>query len=642
MIVGSCQAGILSAREPFVFIAPENDAGNTQLCESTPVLSPSAASLLSAEVTETTTQALKTTTERELLAPTKPDSDASKRSTPVIRSHSLSARALPEALRMGLSSSRVDPTMLSRLLDWRTRPAPVAPTTPGTTHTQPPAAPSSSKSPLFPRVTYPGSSGLTTGDASSVGAVFDLSTVFRSQVVQPSLVADIATVRAIRGVKTDIGLARAFVRLALEKKLLSAHLTRLLMDVKLLRRLYSRYAFLRCEEEREQFLVHLLSLNAVDYYSFTRMLPQADLIYQVFICTSRKHGFATTANMWIRLHGHLGSTRPIALPRGRNLITIRIDSSCVKQYVVFWGHDPMAPSFPCCRWIGRGIEDDALERILVGHLVRLAPNDPKLIFTAMASDPGDGVCKLPNRCQSPAAYRRSFDSQRVAGLFASELGLSLPTQSTPPSPKVGLDDPGSYATNSLPRPPRNRYPPGLGSFTPKMMHPSPSFSAVQGQSVREQLAWYLRRESERPGYAFSQPNSPSTSRLYSSPALYQLPPHEANMTTAAAYSAMQANRICVASMRQSLIDFVTHVQQVARLGATLGKEGRFQLLMCRGIREHLLVSWFSLLAVSPITSQMYESKSFFLNHDLRQAIQQLLAALDEFELPMESVLLREA
>lgn len=35
------------------------------------------------------------------------------------------------------------------------------------------------------------------------------------------------------------------------------------------RKLYKRYAFLRCEEEKEQFLFHLLSLNTVDYFCFT-------------------------------------------------------------------------------------------------------------------------------------------------------------------------------------------------------------------------------------------------------------------------------------------------------------------------------------------------------------------------------------
>ena len=39
------------------------------------------------------------------------------------------------------------------------------------------------------------------------------------------------------------------------------------------RDLYKRYAFLRCEDEREQFLFHLLSLNAVDFHSFTNTFP---------------------------------------------------------------------------------------------------------------------------------------------------------------------------------------------------------------------------------------------------------------------------------------------------------------------------------------------------------------------------------
>ena len=33
--------------------------------------------------------------------------------------------------------------------------------------------------------------------------------------------------------------------------------------------MYKRYSFLRCEDEREQFLFHLLSLNAVDFHCFT-------------------------------------------------------------------------------------------------------------------------------------------------------------------------------------------------------------------------------------------------------------------------------------------------------------------------------------------------------------------------------------
>lgn len=74
-------------------------------------------------------------------------------------------------------------------------------------------------------------------------------------------------------IKTHIGYARAWVRLALEKKLLSRHFRTLLSDTALLRSLYKRSAFVRCEEEKEQFLYHLLTLNAVDYCCFTNIYP---------------------------------------------------------------------------------------------------------------------------------------------------------------------------------------------------------------------------------------------------------------------------------------------------------------------------------------------------------------------------------
>lgn len=70
-------------------------------------------------------------------------------------------------------------------------------------------------------------------------------------------------------IKSEIGYSRAWVRLALEKKLLSRHLRTLLSDTTLLKQQYKRNAFLRCDDEKEQFLYHILSLNAVDYFCFT-------------------------------------------------------------------------------------------------------------------------------------------------------------------------------------------------------------------------------------------------------------------------------------------------------------------------------------------------------------------------------------
>ena len=111
-------------------------------------------------------------------------------------------------------------------------------------------------------------------DRRSLGRSFNSSTSAdgSSSTLRPlpvSLTFDMRSVLAMPEIKTHIGYARAWVRLSLEKKLLSKHLTHLLHNQDLLRSLYKRYAFLRYDDEKEQFLSYLLSLNAVDYFCFT-------------------------------------------------------------------------------------------------------------------------------------------------------------------------------------------------------------------------------------------------------------------------------------------------------------------------------------------------------------------------------------
>lgn len=139
-------------------------------------------------------------------------------------------------------------------------------------------------------------------------------------------------------VKTHIGYSRAFVRLALEKKLLSRHLRTLLSDTGLSRSLYKRSAFLRCDEERDQFLFHLLTLNAVDYFCFTNTYPTtseysrsirrnsvnanqlniliSELPYRVVIFPSKKNGsLMISANVWVSISGSLCETTQVYIPR---------------------------------------------------------------------------------------------------------------------------------------------------------------------------------------------------------------------------------------------------------------------------------------------------------------------------------------
>ena len=106
-------------------------------------------------------------------------------------------------------------------------------------------------------------------------------------------------------------MARAFVRLSLEKKLLAEHLRTLLNEAELLRALYKRHAFLRQEDEREQFLYHLESLTVVDHFCFTTHFKSIATDYSLLLLPSpRRPAAATTsANAHLMLCGSLGEVR---------------------------------------------------------------------------------------------------------------------------------------------------------------------------------------------------------------------------------------------------------------------------------------------------------------------------------------------
>lgn len=82
-------------------------------------------------------------------------------------------------------------------------------------------------------------------------------------------------------IKSDSGYAKAWIRLALEKKKLSQHLRILLSEEFLLKTLYRRTSFLRSEEEKEQFLYHVLSLSTVDFNCFTNSYPTASKLMRI-------------------------------------------------------------------------------------------------------------------------------------------------------------------------------------------------------------------------------------------------------------------------------------------------------------------------------------------------------------------------
>lgn len=253
---------------------------------------------------------------------------------------------------------------------------------------------------------------------------------------------DIRNILSMHEIKTDIGYARAFVRLTLEKKVLSRHLKTLLADVSILRSMYKRTAFLTYEEEKEQFLYHLLTLNAVDYFCFTSVYGMTIIPYRVLIVPVSGTGTltrkSTLPKLWLTIFGSIGETEKVALNKiellmeHKNLGVLRtlrigIDGSqststltstsakfhldCIWIRNEVTGH---AYKFPCNRWLGRGIDDGSMERLLIAQLIRPTtdPMDDQFGTTLMEKPPLNIVNKLPS--SSPSSMTESFTSSIVS------------------------------------------------------------------------------------------------------------------------------------------------------------------------------------------------------------------------------------
>lgn len=72
--------------------------------------------------------------------------------------------------------------------------------------------------------------------------------------------------------------------------------------------------------------------------------------------------------------------------------------------------------FPCGRWLGRGIDDDSTERLLVGEMVPHNVDSEELVETCRTPPP---------RCHSPSVPRRSQDTRPSVAEIQDMLGKAL-------------------------------------------------------------------------------------------------------------------------------------------------------------------------------------------------------------------------
>lgn len=452
---------------------------------------------------------------------------------------------------------------------------------------------------------------LASGSLSSSGILLDSERrkSDASSVMSPlriSLIQDMRHIQNIGEIKTDVGKARAWVRLSMEKKLLSRHLKQLLSEHELSKKLYKRYAFLRCDDEKEQFLYHLLSFNAVDYFCFTNVFTTILIPYHILIVPSKKLGGSMfTANPWICIAGELGETQILQIPRNvlemtfecqnlGKLTTVQIghdNSGLYAKWLVEYvmvrneitGH---AYKFPCGRWLGKGMDDGSLERVLVGELLTSLP------------EVDERPCRTPPLQQSPSVIRR------------------LVTISPNNKPKLNtgqIQESIGEAVNGIVKhfhkPEKER-----GSLTLLLCGECGLVSALE-QAFQ---------------HGFKSP------RLFKNVFIWDF--LEKAQTY---YETLEQNEVVPEenwhTRARNFCRFVTAINNTPR---NIGKDGKFQMLVCLGARDHLLHHWIALLADCPITAHMYEDMALIKDHTLVNSLIRVLQTLQEFNITLETSLVK--
>ncbi|XP_063737521.1 DENN domain-containing protein 5A isoform X2 [Eleginops maclovinus] len=421
-----------------------------------------------------------------------------------------------------------------------------------------------------------------------------------------SLIQDMRHIQNISEIKTDVGKARAWVRLSMEKKLLSRHLKQLLSEHELTKKLYKRYAFLRCDDEKEQFLYHLLSFNAVDYFCFTNVFTTIMIPYHVVVVSSKKlAGSMFTANPWVCVSGELAETGVLQVPRN----TLEITFECQnlgKLTTVQMGHDNSGLyakwlvecvvvrneitghtyKFPCGRWLGKGVDDGSLERILVGELM------------TPSSENDERMCRTPPMQQSPGMMRR----------FVTISPNSKPKLNTGQI-QEGVGEAINGIVKHFHKPEKER-----GSLT----------LLLCGEYG---LVWALEQVFQ---HGFKSP------RLFKNVFIWDFLEKSQVYFESAEQREAKPDENWLTRVRH----FCRFMRAINNTSRNIGKDGKFQMLVCLGARDHLLHHWIALLADCPIMAQMYEDTSLMKDLSLVNSLIRVLQTLQEFNITLEASLVK--
>ncbi|MGH0150611.1 UNVERIFIED_CONTAM: hypothetical protein FKN15_019619 [Acipenser sinensis] len=94
------------------------------------------------------------------------------------------------------------------------------------------------------------------------------------------------------------------------------------------------------------------------------------------------------------------------------------------------------------------------------------------------------------------------------------------------------------------------------------------------------------------------------------------------------------------SFRSMYKVFCHYVNAINVTPRNIGKDGKFQLLVCLGARDHLLPQWIPLLVECPLITRMYEECALLRDHLTVNPLIRVLQTVHEFNITLESSLVK--
>ncbi|CAL8242585.1 unnamed protein product [Merluccius merluccius] len=248
--------------------------------------------------------------------------------------------------------------------------------------------------------------------------------------------------------------------------------------------------------------------------------------------------------------------------------------------------------FPCGRWLGKGVDDGSLERVLIGELM----------VPGAEEDFGRG-CRTPELQRSPSQTRRTSRVQL----------LSCPAELTSGQIQEAIGEAVNNIIKHFHKPEKER-----GSLTILLCGEAGLVGALEQffhhgfKSARLfQKTIFLWDFVEK---AVSHMESADqTGDLREAPAPLGLTCHS------------------------SLCRYVNAINSSRR---RIGKDGKFQLLVSLGARDHVIDQWLPLLAECPVLLRMYEENAVMRDRTTVNTLVDVLQTLHDFPITLETSLVK--